>query len=92
MEVSNTHGKSDAWSRMAASEIGTPETESVTNPRTRPSGPEPVTTADATMKAAIANATKAIQRETRRWSVGGADMANTPGQGPRQRRGRVRVS
>lgn len=67
-----------------APEIGEPDTESVTNPRTRPSGPEAVTKPDATMKAATANAATAIQRETRRWSVGGADMANTrPGHGPR---------
>ena len=93
MEASNTHGKSDASSRTEAPEIGMPETESVTNPRTRPSGPEAVTKPDATMKAVIANAPTAIQRETRRWAVGEADMANTrPGTCPRQRRRRVRVA
>ena len=38
------------------------------------------------MNAAIANVPTAIQLEAQRWSVGGADMANTrPGKGPRHR-------
>src|SRR2546427_11720628 len=60
--------------------------ESVTRPWTRPAGPDAPTKADARMNAAIANVPTAIQLETQRWSVGGADMANTrPGKGPRHR-------
>src|SRR5437867_2229028 len=72
--------------RTVAPPIGPPDTESVTKPWTRPSGPEAPAKADARMNAATANAPTAIQLETRRWSVRGADMANTrPGKRPRHR-------
>src|SRR5207245_8747058 len=37
---SNVHGRSDASIRTEAPATGKPETESVTKPRTRPSGPD----------------------------------------------------
>src|SRR2546428_8416700 len=39
---SNAHGKSEASIRTKAPATGEPETESVTKPRTRPSGPDAV--------------------------------------------------
>src|SRR5438876_11482345 len=76
---SNAHGKSEASIRTKAPATGEPETESVTKPRTRPSGPEAlVGTAETSNRTNTARRTKGTDT--------GARAAGTAMQTPEGRR------
>src|SRR2546428_2962669 len=88
---SNVHGRSDASIRTEAPTTGKPETESVTKPRTRPSGPEAVAgTTETSSRTKTAKRTKGTDTGAR---VAGTSM-QTPAErktAESRRRNRVRL-
>src|SRR3989454_11617693 len=82
---SNVHGRSDASIRTEAPTTGKPETESVTKPRTRPSGPEAVAgTTETSSRTKTAKRTKGTDTGAR---VAGAGADRTAGRkNPENRR------